>query len=381
MSDPGPEFNADALRQRAAQGKSVHEFIVTDAQLTGCTPAESAARWAAEVELAPNVWGEAAVGVVSAELTPEEQCSRSDEFFAAAVARMRDEDTPIWMRVGLALQQLPAARTYYPAVASDPLHPDSPLAAELLDAWDQAEHAVWSATQWPGIDLADPQARHWFEVQPRLSPGQVEWCRKQFRAPEIKGVALGLCLRRVMDAEALTTEDLDVLVEGWQERFVTQLSGETFACVPAVVALGIALAESEHPARKDFAAHIRKSFAAWDDLVRVPLLGWYGSSEDLEPLWEEMTSTGAEYRTCLGVAVGRARLASAPVATLCDQAAGVNPKLLRNLVQIAIAFGGRPRLWDGVANPHSRAWRRRAAVIASDASLSEEFRAEARRLS
>ena len=59
--------------------------------------------------------------------------------------------------------------------------------------------------------------------------------------------------------------------------------------------------------------------------------------------------------------------------------AGVNPKLLRDLAQIAIAFGGRPRLWDGLVNPHSRAWRRRAAEVAGDTSLSEEFRAEVRR--
>ncbi|MDO5082691.1 MAG: hypothetical protein Q4D89_04715 [Arachnia propionica] len=379
MPDPAPEFNTDALRQRAAQGKSVHEFIVTDAQLSGITPTESAARWAAEVELPREVWGEAAVGLLSAELSPEEQRDHSDDFFAAAVDTMRDDTAPAWVRVGLALQQLPAARTYYPAIASDPLHPDACLATDLLDRWDEAEHAVWSAEQWPGIDLDDPQARHWFEVQTRLAPGQLEWCRRQFHDPGIKGVALGLCLRRVMDADALTTEDLDVLVDGWQDRFLTQLAGETYSCVPAVVALGIALAELGHPARSSFDAHIRTHFPAWDDLVQVPLLGWYGTTEDLEPLWEEMTVTGADHRTCLGVTVGRARLVNAPVATLCDQAAGVNPKLLRTLVQIAIAFGGRPRLWCGLANPHSLAWRRRAAVVANDAGLSEEFRAEARR--
>ena len=379
MSDSAPEINTDALRQRASQGKSVHEFIVTDAQLSGCSPAESAARWAAEVELPPEAWGEAAADLVMAELSPEGRRAKVDDFFAAAVARMRDESAPGWVRVGLALQELPVARTYYPAVASDPLHPDAQLANDLLEAWDAAEYAVWSAEEWPGIDLTDPQARHWFEQQHRLAPGQVEWCRRHFHDPEVRGVALGLCLRRVMDAEALTTEDLDVLVEGWQDRFLTQLSGETFSCVPAVVALGIALAELDHPAKNSFDAHIRTLFPAWDDLVQVPLFGWYASTEDLEPLWEEMTVTGADHRTCLGVTVGRARLVNAPLATLCDQAAGVNPKLLRDLAQIAIAFGGRPRLWDGLVNPHSRAWRRRAAEVAGDTSLSEEFRAEVRR--
>lgn len=381
MSDPAPEFNTDALRQRASQGKSVHEFIATDAQLSGCTPAESAARWAAEVELPAEVWPEAAVDLVLVELDPEERRPLLDDFFAAAVAKMRDETVPGWVRAGLTLHCLPVARTYYPAIASDPLHPDSGLAAELLDAWDEAEHAVWSVMEWPGIDLRDPQARHWFEAQARLAPNQVEWCRTRFRDPEVKGVALGLCLRRVMDAEALTTEDLDVLLEGWEDRFLTQLAGETLVCVPAVVVLGIALAELNHPGRESFDTRIRKHFPGWDCLVQVPLFGWYGTIEDIAPLKEEIALVEVEYRICLGIALAEARLNRERVATACDRLARANPKLLRQLVQVAIAFGARPRLWEGTLNPHSRAWRRRAAAVAQEHGLSVEFQSEARRLS
>ncbi len=362
MIDPSPSL--DELRARAASGHDVYEFLVLDAKVQRRSSVESAAAWSRAVTPPRERWAQSAGELLMAELNPEAWRYPLDQWFEASIQRMADEAAAAWVRAGLAERELARARGYYRGELADPADPADKAylewVAQALAAWDDAEYAVWRDVDWSGIDLGDAEARRGFEVQPRLAPGQVEWCRQQLRDPAVRGVALGLCLRRLLDADALTLADLDAIVPRWRSRLMKQLASETFACVPAVVAFGIALAEIAMPGRDVFWAYIRDERRRWEENVYAPLVGWYGSSVEVDELWQRLSGE-ASYRQCLGAVVGRARLTDSSVAEICDEAAAANPGLAATLSDLSLAFGQRPYLWAGRMDWGCLVWRSRAA--------------------
>lgn len=359
----------------------VYEHLTETSRRTGRPVREVALEWAHGVDGEWSWWVPAG-DIVIAILNPHQDRAPLDDATQLAVELMTDTAWPAWVRAALAWRYAVTVRHTYASEPSDDDPERRAWLTGLFADWDEAEHMVWEEIAWPGPFADDatsqwrPHRLRWFELQERLAAQQVAWCRARLADPTIRGVELGLVLRRLWDVDALTDQDLLALAPGWRGRFLRQFDSDPFSGLGACVVYGMALAEFGIAA--PIFEHIREHRRRWETSIHAPLVGWYGTGEEVEELWERALRPGADPRVVLGATVGRARLEGIPLARACDLAAdeaGRHDPFLR----VALAHGGRPRLWarDIDADPRRSA---RAAELAADDSLSEGFRAAAKGL-
>ncbi|RRD49945.1 hypothetical protein [Arachnia propionica] len=358
----------------------VYEHLTETSRHTGRPVREVALEWAHGVD-GDWSWWVPAGDIVIAILNPHQDRASLDDATVLAVELMTDTAWPAWVRAALAWRYAVTVRRGYASEPDD--DPDRRAwLTGLLEDWDEAEHMVWEEIAWPGPFADDatsqwgPYRLRWFELQERLAAQQVAWCRARLADPTVRGVELGLVLRRLWDVGELTDQDLLALAPGWRGRFLRQFDSDPFSGLGACVVYGMALAEFGIAA--PIFEHIREHRRRWETSVHAPLVGWYGTPEEVDELWERALRPGADPRVVLGATAGRARLEGIPLARACDLAAaeaGRHDPFLR----VALAHGGRPRLWarDIDTDPRRSA---RAAELAADDSLSEGFRAAAKGL-
>lgn len=324
----------------------VYEHLAGTSRRSGRPVREVAREWAHCVD-GDWSWWVPAGDLVVAILNPHEDRARLDDATELAIELMKDPTWPGWVRAALAWRYAVTVRHTY-ASESDDEDPDrrSWLAGLFAD-WEEAEHTVWDEVAWPG-PFADatsqwrPHRLRWFELQERLAAQQIAWCRARLADPAVRGVELGLALRRLWDVGALTALDLRALAPGWRGRFLRQFDSDPFSELGACVVYGMALAEFDIAA--PIFDHIREHRRRWETSVYAPLVGWYGTHEEVDELWGRAIQPDADPRVILGATAGRARLEGIPLARACDLAAaeaGRHDPFLR----VALAHSGRPRLW------------------------------------
>ncbi|MGO2111199.1 MAG: hypothetical protein ACTH31_06260, partial [Pseudoclavibacter sp.] len=216
-------------------------------------------------------------------------------------------------------------------------------------------------------------------------------------------------LAQLADAGALTTDDLDRMLEGeWAHRFPVRADPEQ-RHRPAIVTLAVAGRRSEHP----MAPEVFERLAAGDDgaaggsgsavdgedgsppgHLRDLLLGWYGDEADVDRLWlsarlgDRFAATGWTVLTARLEGIRVSESASAGALRSGDE--GGLPGTREALAEAAIAWGAsspvapleRPTspLWAERFDDRALAWFVRAIDVAGDETLAVPLRAWALRL-
>ncbi|MDO5066410.1 MAG: hypothetical protein Q4D96_03930 [Propionibacteriaceae bacterium] len=372
------------MTEELAPPTKVYEHLTETSRRTGRSVREVALEWARGIDGHWSWW--VPVGdVVIAILNPEQPRVPLSDSTELAIELMQDPTWPTWVRAGLAWRYAVTVRRVHAGEFElfgdeDPEH--RAWLIRLLADWDEAEHMVWEEIAWPGpLDETAPQwdqdRLRWFELQDRLAAQQVAWCRARLADPAVRGVELGLALRRLWDTDNLTAQDLQALAPGWRSRFLRQFDSDPFSGVGACVVYSMALAE--FGILSPIFEHIREHRRRWESSVYAPLVGWYGSEAEVDELWDRAIRPDADPRVVLGATAGRARLEGISLAQACDRAAAEagrhNPFLT-----VALAHGGRPRLWARHIDPADPRWTARAVALAEDETLGQDFRAAARRV-
>lgn len=126
---------------------------------------------------------------------------------------------------------------------------------------------------WPGVDLTNKrQLREQADALALPPPLEIDWYRARMRDPAVGEPGLGFCLERVADAGALTRADLDLLLDGWEDRMLRK--PDTYQRYrPALITFGIALARDEHPRAREVWERLRELDASWQVDLRLVLTG------------------------------------------------------------------------------------------------------------
>lgn len=381
---------ADALQvahRRAEQGVDVDTYLRLAAQVHGRDIRGVAIELAEQTSTNDEARRALARAIPRAIASPESSPLSPDlqAEVEAALRLVEDDSVPAQLRADIA-----DAHDFVPARLTerlDALPADtSPAIRQQLheqhERWERAIErlrASGAAERWRGIDLSSPTIRRRDqESGATLTKPQLEWYREKLFDESLTEPELGFCLGKVLDANAVTHDDLDRLLRGWKKRFAK--APDTYdKHRPGLVSLGIALAETAHPEASKFFDGVRGLKPKWARAPRNVLLGWYGSVDDLPDLWVQVLK--GENHAAVGWSMIRARLDGTRIAAAADEgirlaiADDARPYVARHLVIAAVAWGDPvTRLWHYSFDDRSRPWFDRALEVSQDTNLSSRIR-------
>ncbi len=368
-----------AQERATSTGEYLKVFLILDAQRRQVSIRQAGTELAHDLPERPELRESLAKDLPRAMLA-DEQGRVTGKLVPTLIELLADDGFPDWFRALLPRvwrgipEQLRRSGSRGAALSPQ-------RAQELIAAWEAAVAAssLGSDEGWAGIDLdARTLQRAQYELVD-LSPSQIVWFRERMHDPETTEPGLGFCIGKLLEVDALTSEDLDALLAGWRKRMAVKPDPyQTHP--PAMVALGIALARAEHPKADTFWQSARKLTQKWAVDPLGVLHGWYGTADDLAGLLAHAKKGSAGALT--GWVLLTARLEDLSVGEAAGRALALgqgSPRWFGNhAASAAIAWRDPARpLWKTYFDERSMAhWENALAVIRDD-SLDPELRSHA----
>ncbi|MEU0489356.1 hypothetical protein ABZ249_09005 [Nocardiopsis sp. NPDC006139] len=348
--DPGAIRTA---RAAALEGRQVSTFLDL-AAADGADPVSAAVDLAEEIRAAGGE--DAAPRVLEAAVRLVSRFGGSTR--AHALAALRDERVPPWLRVVVADRW---TRTPVPAgaPADDPAARTAPEIRAADAAWPDAVDEVRASAGLPPSPGFDPEHRPGrdaaVELREAVVARHLDGLRAALARPDLSEPALAVLLELLHGANALRPQDLAPFARTWRKRLFVKPDPYTSA-PPAVVTYAAALARLGEATADKVADTVLRDKRQWSLPVRLLLLGALdrGRDADLAAEAEILPHTHSGDKgtqaAAHALALVRARLRGIPpVAAACAsllEAPERPPFVRRGFAHVAVAVEeGGSGLW------------------------------------
>lgn len=299
---------------------------------------------------------------------------------------LRDERVPLWLRVVATERGSGGPRNPGTRAASLSHEPGRGVSAETVAAWLDAVDALRRRAGLPpaaGYDVRSSRGQKAAIAEREFVVGRhLDGLRAALRRDDLDEPAVAVLLELLYGADALTTDDLDVVAREWKRWFVKP--GTSTPAPPALVTLTVACVEAGHPEAERMRDAVLRDKRQWSLPLRLLLIGALDRGRDadlaaeaeLVDLAHGGTTGSREARYALSRV--RARLRGVdPIVAAC-QSALEGPRRPLYIpygfadVAIGLAQGGSG-LWVHSFDDRSPRALRAALGLALDASLPWDF--------